>query len=120
VLSYCNAGHNPPYLLRTLGPREALRATDIPFGIDPNMSYRIGETVLAPGDGLLLFSDGITDAFNSAGEAYGNARLEQALESVRERSAGEIVAHILADNARFVAGAEQFDDITCLALLYRP
>ena len=120
VLCYCNAGHNPPYLLRAGGGREALRATGIPFGIDPNVNYQTGETVLASGDGLLLFSDGITDAFNPDGEAYGNARLEGALEACRERSASEMVAHILADTARFVAGAEQFDDITCLALLYRP
>jgi serine phosphatase RsbU (regulator of sigma subunit) len=120
ALCYCNAGHNPPYLLCAAGGRERLPATGIPFGIDPDMDYPSGETVLAPGDGLLLFSDGITDACNPDGEAYGNARLERALEQVRERSANEIVTHILADNARFVAGAEQFDDITCLALRYRP
>ena len=120
VLCYCNAGHNPPYLLRTANGRERLPATGIPFGIDPEMEYPIDETVLAPGDALLLFSDGITDACNPAGEAYGNARLERALEAVRERSAAEIVTHILADNARFVVDAEQFDDITCLALRYRP
>jgi phosphoserine phosphatase RsbU/P len=119
-LSYCNAGHNPPYLLRSGGSREALRATGIPFGIDGDAEYRISETALAPGDGLLLFSDGITDAFNPAGEAYGNARLETALDAVRGRGAGETVAHILADSARFAAGAEQFDDTTCLALFYHP
>lgn len=120
ALCYCNAGHNPPYLMRAGCGRERLRATGIPFGIDPNVRYQTGDTMLAPGDGLLLFSDGITDAFNRAGKAYGNSRLEEALEATRGRSAGEIVAHILADNARFVADAEKFDDITCLALLYRP
>jgi phosphoserine phosphatase RsbU/P len=120
LLCYCNAGHNPPYLLRTANGRERLPATGIPFGIDPDMDYPIGETVLAPGDGLLLFSDGITDACNPDGEAYGNARLEGALEAVREQTAAEIVAHILGDNTRFVAGAEKFDDITCLALRYLP
>jgi phosphoserine phosphatase RsbU/P len=120
ALSYCNAGHHPPYLLRTAGGCERLQATGIPFGIDPDMDYPIGHTVLGAGDGLLLFSDGITDACSPDGEAYGSARLERALEEVRERSATEIVTHILADNARFVADAEKFDDITCLALRYRP
>ena len=120
VLHYCNAGHNPPYLLRAGGRRERLHATGIPFGIDPDTDYPIGETMLASGDRLLLFSDGITDACSPGGEAYGNTRLEHALEGVRERSATEVVSHILADNARFVAEAEQFDDITCLALRFRP
>jgi phosphoserine phosphatase RsbU/P len=76
--------------------------------------------VLRPDDGLLLFSDGITDACSPDGEAYGNARLESTLERVRERSAAEIVTQILTDNFRFVADAEKFDDIPCLALRYRP
>jgi sigma-B regulation protein RsbU (phosphoserine phosphatase) len=119
-LCYCNAGHNPPYLLRAAGGRERLQATGIPFGIEPDRDYPIGQTVLHADDALLLFSDGITDACSPDGEAYGNARLESALEEVRERSATEIVTHILADNDRFVADAEKFDDITCLALRYRP
>jgi phosphoserine phosphatase RsbU/P len=120
ALCYCNAGHHPPYLLRAAGGRERLQATGIPFGIKPDMNYPIGQTVLHADDGLLLFSDGITDACSPDGEAYGNDRLESALEEVREQSAAEIVTHILADNARFVADAEKFDDITCLALRYRP
>ena len=76
--------------------------------------------MLLPGDALFLFSDGITEAFNPAGELFGNARLERLLDQARGRGAGEIVGEILADTARFAAGAEQSDDITCLALLYQP
>jgi phosphoserine phosphatase RsbU/P len=119
VLRWCNAGHNPPYLLRAGGGYETLRATGIPFGIDPSFSHRIGESVLAPGDGLFLYSDGITEAFNPENEAYGAQRLERALARARGRSATETIAAILADTARFAAGAEQADDITCLALHYR-
>ncbi len=120
VLHWCNAGHNPPYLLRANGGHETLRATGVPFGIDPAGFHRIGESVLMPGDGLLLYSDGITEAENPQGGFYGNERLEQVLDLTRGRPAAEIVAGILSDTARFAAGAEQSDDITCLALRYRP
>jgi serine phosphatase RsbU (regulator of sigma subunit) len=119
ALRYCNAGHNPPYLLRAAGGRETLKATGIPFGIDADLPYGIAETVLASGDALLLFSDGITEAFDPGGEIFGEARLEAALENGRGRDAAELVAGILAATAEFAAGAEQSDDITCLALVYR-
>jgi len=120
ALRYCNAGHNPPYLLREAGEREALGATGIPFGIDADMPYEIGESVLCPGDALFLFSDGITEAFDAAGTEFGTARLETALDGGRGKSAAELVAGVLAATAAFAAGAEQSDDITCLALVFRP
>lgn len=120
VLRYCNAGHNPPYLLRATDGRTTLNATGIPFGIDADMPYRIAETVLQPGDALFLFSDGITEAFDAAGNEFGTARLETALEDARNRSAAELVQRVLDATAAFAAGAEQSDDITCLALVFRP
>jgi phosphoserine phosphatase RsbU/P len=120
VLHWCNAGHNPPYLLRANGGREMLRATGVPFGIDAAGFHRIGESVLGPGDGLILYSDGITEASNPGGDFYGNARLERVLDHVQGGAAAEIVTAILGDTARFSAGAEQSDDITCLALRYQP
>jgi len=120
ILRWCNAGHNPPYLLRANGGREILRATGVPFGIDPVGFHRVGESVLMPGDGLFLYSDGITEAFNPEGQLYGNERLERALDRATGRRAAEIVADVLADTARFAGGAEQSDDITCLALRYQP
>jgi phosphoserine phosphatase RsbU/P len=119
ALRYCNAGHNPPYLLRAQGGRDTLGATGIPFGIDAEMPYCIDETVLRPGDTLFLFSDGITEAFNTAGEEFGNARLEAALEAGRGDSAAGLVAAVLGATGAFAAGADQSDDITCLALAFR-
>jgi len=119
LLRYCNAGHNPPYLLRADGGRETLKATGIPFGIDPERPYRIAEISLVPGDALFLFSDGITEAFSPAGEIFGEARLERALDGARGRGAAEMVAEVIGATDEFAAGAEQSDDITCLALVYR-
>ncbi|HYM73355.1 MAG TPA: SpoIIE family protein phosphatase [Stellaceae bacterium] len=118
ALRYCNAGHNPPYLLRAAGGRETLAATGLPFGVDGDLAYRIGETRLHAGDALFLFSDGITEAFSPDGEEFGTARLEAALEEARGRSAADIVRHVLDRTAAFAAGAEQSDDIISLALVF--
>ena len=120
VLRYCNAGHNPPYLMRAQGGHDTLGATGIPFGIDAEMPCRIDETVLHSGDTLFLFSDGITEAFDIEGAEFGTARLEAALEAGRGGSAAELVSDVLGATAAFAAGADQSDDITCLALVFRP
>jgi phosphoserine phosphatase RsbU/P len=120
VLRYCNAGHNPPYLLRAQGGHDTLGLTGIPFGIDAEMPYGIDEAVLLPGDALFLFSDGITEAFDMAGEEFGTERLEAALEAGRGGSAAELVGGVLEATAAFTGAADQSDDITCLALVLRP
>ncbi len=120
VLRYCNAGHNPPYLLRAEGGYDTLGGTGIPFGIDAEMPYRIDETVLHPGDALFLFSDGITEAFDADHAEFGSARLEAALEAGRGGSAAELVAGVLGATAAFAAGADQSDDVTALALVLQP
>src|SRR5437764_626095 len=118
-LRYCNAGHNSPYLLRSGGGRDLLKPTGIPFGIDPDRSYTIAETVLASGDTLFMFTDGITEAFNPAGDIFGEARLETVLDREGGIGATELVQKVIGATAEFAAGAEQSDDITCLALVYR-
>jgi sigma-B regulation protein RsbU (phosphoserine phosphatase) len=118
-LRYCNAGHNAPYLLRAGGGCDMLKPTGIPFGIDPDRAYEIAETVLASGDTLFMFTDGITEAFNPAGEILGDARLDNVLDRERGSGAAELVEKVIGATAEFAAGAEQSDDITCLALVYR-
>jgi phosphoserine phosphatase RsbU/P len=120
VLRYCNAGHNPPYLLRAQGGHDTLGLTGIAFGIDADLPHRIDETVLLPGDALFLFSDGITEAFDASGEEFGAARLEAALEAGRGGGAAALVGGVLDATGAFAAGADQSDDITCLALVFRP
>jgi serine phosphatase RsbU (regulator of sigma subunit) len=119
-LRYCNAGHNPPYLTRAHGERETLGSTGIPFGIDADWPYRTEETTLAAGDSLFLFSDGITEAFSATGEEFGTERLEAALERARDLSTAELVRQLLDQVGLFATGAVQSDDITCLALTFRP
>jgi serine phosphatase RsbU (regulator of sigma subunit) len=119
VLSYCNAGHNPPYVLRTEGGFETLKATGIPFGVLEDMPYRIDQVMLNPGDTLFVYSDGISEAFNPEGEEFGTDRLEAALAAAHGQGAGAIVSRVLADTATFANGADQSDDITGLALVYR-
>src|SRR3954452_13190366 len=104
VLRYCNAGHNPPYLLRVDSGCSSLEATGIPLGIEDRIFYRVAETVLAPGDTLFLFSDGITEAFDMAGNQFGTARLERILDTARGVGAADLVAQILQATAAFTAG----------------
>jgi serine phosphatase RsbU (regulator of sigma subunit) len=120
LLRYCNAGHNPPYVLREGGGFDTLQPTGIAFGLDADISHRIDETVLRPGDALFLFTDGISEALDLAGDEFGTGRLETSIEAARGRSAAELVARIIGDATDFAAGAEQSDDITCLALVFRP
>jgi serine phosphatase RsbU (regulator of sigma subunit) len=119
LLRYCNAGHNPPYLLRAGGGRSALEATGIPIGIAEQMTYRIAELALGPGDMLVLFTDGIPEAFDASGSEFGTARLEETLDAGCRSRAADLVRRVLTATAAFAAGAEQSDDITCLALRYR-
>jgi sigma-B regulation protein RsbU (phosphoserine phosphatase) len=73
-----------------------------------------------PGDVLFLFSDGITEAFSPQREEFGTARLEAALEEARGRNARGIVRHVLERTKAFAGTADQSDDITALALVFRP
>jgi serine phosphatase RsbU (regulator of sigma subunit) len=119
VLRYCNAGHCPPYLLRAAGGRQTLERTGLPMGINAELPYTTGEIVLTAGDALFVFSDGITEAFDPAGEPFGAARLEIALERCRRGGAAPLVGSVLAATRAFAGNAEQSDDITCLALVLR-
>jgi sigma-B regulation protein RsbU (phosphoserine phosphatase) len=119
VLRYCNAGHNPPYRLRAAGGRSRLEATGIAMGIEDKAGYGCGEIVMAAGDMLFLFTDGIPEAFDAAGNQFGATRLEAALDEARGCGPADLVRKVLGATAAFTAGAEQSDDITCLSLAFR-
>ncbi len=80
VIRYANAGHNPPYLCSAQKVVE-LRATGLPLGIFPNMIYEEKEAWLEPGDSLLLYSDGLTEAHDREGDMFGFPRLNEFLST---------------------------------------
>lgn len=118
-LSYCSAGHNPPYLLAANGERRELPTHDIAVGILENRVYATQTLELAPGDRLFVFTDGVTEAFSPSQDLFGEARLEALLDSMPAAGAAEMVERVVAAVDGFAAGFQQSDDITCLALTYR-
>lgn len=113
---YANGGHNPPLLRRADGTLEFLETTDgTALGLFEGLSFAQRAIQLEPGDSLVLYTDGITEAFNRDGEEYGEARLTAALrEAPANASARQLTDRLVADVHRFAAGAEVSDDLTCL------
>jgi len=81
-------------------------------------AYMSGRMVLSPGEALLLYTDGVTEAMDSRERLYSDQRLEQFLASNRGSSPRQIIGDLINDVRHFAAGAPQSDDITGLALLY--
>ena len=115
-ISFANAGHDLPYRHSASGVEE-LRATGMPLGLMPNMTYEETEVILAPGESLLMHSDGIVEAHNPAGEMFGLARLEARVAA--HQSGTGLISDVLSELAAFVGDEwEQEDDVT-LVLLQR-
>ena len=114
-LSYVNAGHNPPLLVTDGGA--SIHETDagaLPVGIMPSQSYEVLRTSIGPGERLVAFSDGITEAMDVAGEPYNDERLHAALRANAALETPELVATIIAEVDAYATGAPQADDITLL------
>jgi len=119
-VQYSNAGHNPPLLLRAAGDVEKLEIGGPVLGILKNMKYQAGSTNMNPGDVLVLFSDGVTEALNPAGEEYGEDRVIKAVRKVLHRDASAIAAALQHDLLQFVDGRPAADDITIVAVRRLP
>lgn len=119
VLSYANAGHNPPLLKRGQGAFEYIKTKPnfILAGMD-GVSYRKNELQLLPGDELFLYTDGITEATNKSLELFGESRLLDALNLASEGTAQSRCNDVKEAIERFVGDAEQFDDITMLSVKF--
>jgi sigma-B regulation protein RsbU (phosphoserine phosphatase) len=119
TLSFCNAGHNLPYLLSAAdGVSVVDGARGKPLGIRPTFTYRTESFKLAPGDGLFVYTDGITEALNTANELFSDERLEEVLRSLATPSASEMVAGVMERVRAFAAGAVQADDIAAMGLRF--
>jgi len=114
-LAYVNAGHNAPFVVRSDGSHERLRDGGAVLGVFASRNYEMGSAQLSAGDRVILFTDGVTEACNPAGEEFGEARLLRLLEDHRTLSANELQGKIIAVVAEFSGGRWQ-DDATLLVL----
>ncbi len=117
-LTYVNAGHDAPAVLRDGALLRRLEPTGPAVGLLPGLEFSVGRLTLTPGDTLLAFTDGVADARSPAGDSYGEDRLFASAARVSS-SAQPVVAlldSVDADLLAHTAGAEPFDDITLLAL----
>ena len=116
-VTYANAGHNPPYLVRADGSVEMLPLSkDIVAGAFDDFQYSQESLQLEPGDTLLLYTDGVTEAINTEDKEYGEGRLEKQLAQCSNLSCQEIIDKVKDDVKAFAGEAEQSDDITLFAL----
>ena len=114
-LTYVNAGHNAPFVVRSDGSHERLREGGPVLGVFATRDFEMGSAQLSPGDRVILFTDGVTEACGLEGEEFGEARLLHLLEDHRALSADELQAKILEVVGEFSGGRWQ-DDATLLVL----
>lgn len=115
-VEYINAGHNNPILRRASGQIERLDVGGLPFGILPEVKYETGAVTLAPGDWLIIFTDGLVEAVNSRDEEYGEPRVLLGLEAGKLLEPKDLLKRLMAELDQFVGNTPQHDDVTCMLL----
>jgi sigma-B regulation protein RsbU (phosphoserine phosphatase) len=117
---YVNAGHNLPFLMRSDGSIDRLGEGGIILGVlQSGVAYREGSTSLHPGDTLLMFTDGISEAMDKNGIDYTEERIHTFLFEIRNHTASEMIEAIREEISKYTSGAPQSDDITLLVLKAR-
>lgn len=118
-LAYANGGHNPPIIVHPDGRSTVLPQTDgIALGIMPDFEFAQNEITLSPGDILVLYTDGVTEAMNSRGEEFEMERLRAVFAGAQWGDARRANQAVFDAVHAFAGETPQFDDITCLTLLY--
>ena len=113
TLRYANAGHNPPMVIRKDGTTIRLDTGGVPLGIFPSWDYTEGVVHLCPGDRVIAWTDGVTEAVNPAGEEWGVEGLLQAAEKCDAQCPDDVVRAIFASMDEFSFG-RQMDDATVM------
>ncbi|HET7151173.1 MAG TPA: PP2C family protein-serine/threonine phosphatase [Candidatus Acidoferrum sp.] len=113
-VTYVNAGHNAPILRRADGTLETLATGGLPLGIEIGAQYETATLVLRQGDALILFTDGVVEAFNQTGQEFGNERWLGAIRNLPDWNAQETLQFLMKRVDEFVGATRQSDDITCL------
>jgi sigma-B regulation protein RsbU (phosphoserine phosphatase) len=119
VLTYTNAGHNPPYLIKAGGAVQALRELHGPMvGVMPGVPYGEAQMTMDVDDKIMLYTDGVTEAFDAHGVGYGEGRLETLIQRSTDLGTKYLVEALVRDVDGFVDEEEQSDDITVFCLRY--
>jgi sigma-B regulation protein RsbU (phosphoserine phosphatase) len=118
-LAYCNAGHPPPYLVGSTAGTDLqkLMLTGMALGVFDDVSWKRGMIQLAPGDALVLYTDGVTEAFNQEASLFDEERLQTSVRRSFGRPAREILDAVMTDVHLFADGALQSDDIALIVLV---
>jgi serine phosphatase RsbU (regulator of sigma subunit) len=120
IFTYINAGHNTPILRRSSGFIERLDVGGLPIGIHAEAKYESASVALAPGDWLIIFTDGLVEAVNAKDEEFDEPRLLSALEAGVATSPKELLERLMANLDLFVGSTPQHDDVTCLLVKAEP
>ena len=115
-LRYCNAGHNSPYVVGEGGVRALEGARSVPLGVKSDSRFHTGEVPLGRGETLFVYTDGVTEAMNSAGEFYKEERLELGLRACAGCPSAQVVDSVMASVGGFVGEVARSDDITAMAI----
>jgi serine phosphatase RsbU (regulator of sigma subunit) len=116
IFHYINAGHNNPILRRANGLIERLDVGGLPIGIMPDAKYESASVALAPGDWLIIFTDGLVEAENSRQDEYGETQLLNVINTTSASTPAEMLQRMLAGLDLFVGNTPQHDDVTCLLI----
>jgi serine phosphatase RsbU (regulator of sigma subunit) len=116
TVHYINAGHNNPILRRASGQIERLDVGGLPFGIMPDVKYESATITLAPGDWLIIFTDGLVEAVNARDEEYGESRLLAVIEAGKSAEPADLLKRLMFELDAFVGNTPQHDDVTCMLL----
>src|SRR5262249_3935017 len=115
--TYCNAGHNPPLLVTANGIRR-LETGGVVLGLFETAAFEEETVTLQPGDLIVCFSDGVTEAMNPVNEEFSDDRLLASAEKHRGKTPQQVLDALLADVQAFCAGATQSDDVTVVMVRY--